>query len=128
MLYPLSMSLSETMTSAEFTPAERAYIRGQLDRFFSTLPTVAEGFQLKVWRGGPQAKEPKLPPAAKSLIERGLMLLDTTSRLPRLFFTEAGLSALRTMMANGRLADPVKFAHVRQELGIDPTPALEAES
>jgi hypothetical protein len=122
------MSLSETMTSAEFTPAERAYIRGQLDRFFSTLPTVAEGFQLKVWRGGPQAKEPKLPPAAKSLIARGLMRLDTTSRLPRLFFTEAGLSALRTMMANGRLADPVKFAHVRRELGIDPTPALETES
>jgi len=26
------------------------------------------------------------------------------------------------MMANKRFADPATFAHVRQELGIDPTP------
>ena len=38
--------------AAGFTPGERDYIRGELDMFFSTLPTVAEGFQLKVWRGG----------------------------------------------------------------------------
>jgi hypothetical protein len=81
-----------------------------------------------VWRGGPKAKEPKLPPAAKSLIERGLMRLDATSRLPRLFFTELGLMALRTMMADRRLADPVKFAHVRQELGIEPTSAGDEAS
>jgi hypothetical protein len=56
-----------------FTPAERDYIRRELDMFFSTLPTVAEGFQLKTWRGGPQAGQPKLPPAAKGLLERGLM-------------------------------------------------------
>jgi hypothetical protein len=37
-----------------------------------------------------------------------------------LFFTEAGLAALRTMMANTRFANPKTFAHVRQELGIDP--------
>jgi hypothetical protein len=113
------MNAFEKAAPADFTPPERAYIRGQLDRFFSTLPTAAEGFQLKVWRGGPQAKEPKLPPAAKGLIERGLMRLDTTSHLPRLFFTEAGLAALRTMMGNGRFADPAKFAHIRQELGIE---------
>jgi 2-hydroxychromene-2-carboxylate isomerase len=102
-----------------FTPAERDYIRRELDMFFSTFPTVAEGFQLKTWRGGPQAGEPKLPPAAKSLQERGLMRLDATSRLPRLFFTELGLQALRVMMADRRLANPEKFAHVRQELGLD---------
>ena len=122
------MSLSENAIATDLTPIERAYIRTQLDRFFSTYPTVAEGFQLKVWRGGPQAKEPKLPPAAKSLIERGLMRLDTSPRLPRVFFTETGLTALRAMMANGRLADPVKFAHVRRELGIDPVPARDGES
>jgi hypothetical protein len=126
--YITVMNVFEKATSADFTPIERTYIRGQLDRFFSTLPTVAEGFQLKVWRGGPKAKEPKLPPAAKSLIERGLMRLDTTSRLPRLFFTERGLMALRTMMADRRLADPVKFAHVRQELGIEPTSAEDEAS
>ena len=122
------MNPSENTVSADFTPSERAYIRSQLDRFFSTLPTAADGFQLKVWRGGPQAKEPKLPPAAKSLIERGLMRLDTSSRLPRLFFTASGLTALRAMMANGRLADPAKFAHVRRELGIDPIAARDEES
>jgi hypothetical protein len=37
-----------------------------------------------------------------------------------LFFTEAGLAELRAMMMNRRLVDPKKFAHVRQELGIDP--------
>ena len=36
-----------------FSPGERNYIRRELDMFFSTLPTVAEGFQLKTWRGGP---------------------------------------------------------------------------
>jgi 2-hydroxychromene-2-carboxylate isomerase len=105
---------------ATFTPGERDYIRRQLDRFFSTLPTVAEGFQLKTWRGGPEAGKPKLPPIAMGLVERGLMRLDTEERLPRLFFTETGLAMLRAMMADRRFADPEKFAHVRQELGIDP--------
>ena len=107
---------------ATFTPREREYIRRELDSFFSTLPSVAEGFQLKTWRGGPEAGKPKLSPAAAGLLDRGLMRLDTGQRLPRLFFTEAGLTALRAMMADRRLADPAKFAHIRQELGIDPVP------
>ena len=105
--------------ATSFTPAERDYVRRELDMFFSTLPTVAEGFQLKTWRGGLQAGQPKLPPSAKSLLERGLMRLDTTFRIPRLFFTGEGLDALRVMMADRRLANPEKFAHVRQELGLD---------
>ena len=108
---------------ALFTPAERDYIRRELDMFFSTLPSVADGFQLKTWRGGQQAGQPKVPQAAAGLLERNLMRLDDTGRLPRLVFTGTGLAALRTMMADKRLADPVKFAHVRQELGIDPLPA-----
>ena len=71
--------------------------------FFSTLPTVAEGFQLKTWRGGPEAGKPKVPPVARSLVDRGLMRLDTSQRLPRLFFTEAGLVELRAMVADRRL-------------------------
>jgi 2-hydroxychromene-2-carboxylate isomerase len=105
---------------AAFTSSERDYIRRQLDRFFSTLPTVADGFQLKTWRGGAEAGKPKLPPTAKGLVERGLMRLDTEEHLPRLFFTETGLAILRAMMADRRFADPEKFAHVREELGIDP--------
>jgi hypothetical protein len=106
-----------------FSASERDYIRRELDMFFSTLPTVAEGFQLKTWRGGPQAGRPKVPPVTRSLIDRGLMRLDTSDRLPRLFFTETGLVELRAMMADRRLADPKRFAHVRQELGIDPVSA-----
>ena len=42
-----SMSTMQTAPLAGFTPRERDYIRRELDMFFSTLPTVAEGFQLK---------------------------------------------------------------------------------
>jgi hypothetical protein len=38
---------------------------------------------------------------------------------------EAGLVELRAMMADRGLADSKRFAHVRQELGIDPLPAPE---
>ena len=55
------------------------------------------------------------------------MRLDTSQRLPRLFFTEAGLVELRRMMADRRLADPKKFAHIRQELGLDPMPQVPPE-
>jgi hypothetical protein len=125
--------MSPTMTKPQkaaatgFTTVEREYIRRELDMFFSTYPSVAEGFQLKTWRGGPQAGQPKIPPTAKGLLERGLMRLDACGRLPRLFFTDAGLTELRAMMSDRRLADPVKFAHIRQELGIDPqVPPVDA--
>ena len=120
------MSKIQTAPLAGFTPGERDYIRRELDMFFSTLPSVSEGFQLKTWRGGPEAGKPKLSPVAKGLVERGLMRLDTSQRIPRLLFTEVGLAELRTMMSDRRLADPKKFAHVRQELGIDPMPDREA--
>jgi hypothetical protein len=118
--YVAAMSKTPERMIAGLTTGERNYIRRELDIFFSTLPSVAEGFQLKTWRGGPDAGKPKLSPIAKGLIARGLMRLDASGRLPRLFFTEAGLTALRAMMMDRRLADPKKFAHVRQELGIDP--------
>ena len=113
-------------SASALTPGEREYIRRELDQFFGTLPTVAEGFQLRTWRGGPQKGQPKLPPPAKSLVERGLMRLEASPTIPRLFFTETGMIALRQMMADRRLADPAKFAHVRRELGIDPDLRLRA--
>jgi hypothetical protein len=79
---------------------------------------VAEGCQLKTWRGGPEAGKPKFSPVTRGLLERGLMRLDTSEHWPRLFFTETGMAALRSMMTDRRLADPVKFAHIRQELGL----------
>lgn len=121
-----SMSKLHQSTVAGFTAGERDYIRRELDMFFSTFPTVAAGFQLKTWRGGPEAGKPKVPPTAKGLVDRGLMRLDTGQRLPHLFFTTVGLAELRVMMTDRRLADPTKFAHVRQELGIDPLPEAGA--
>jgi len=43
------MSISPTITTtvATFNPVERDYLRQKLDVFFSTLPTVAEGIQLR---------------------------------------------------------------------------------
>jgi hypothetical protein len=116
-----AMGKTQTRTIAGFTPGERDFIRRELGQYFSTLPSVAEGFSLKLWRGGTQAGQPKIPATAKGLLERGLMRLDTTQWLPRLFFTEAGLAALRELMADTRVADPVRFGHVRRELGIDPS-------
>ncbi len=116
------MTTPEPVAPDAFTPTERDYIRRELDMFFSTLPSVADGFHIKTWRGGPQAGQPKVPQAAAGMVERGLLRLDTTARMPRLFFTDAGITALRAMMADARLANPAKFAHVRQELGIDPAP------
>lgn len=118
--YVCRMTKLPTEPVPVFSAGERAYIRGELDMVFSTLPTVAEGFQLRTWRGGPDAGKPKLSPIAKGLVERGLMRLDTSQRLPRLFFTATGLAGLRAMMADRRLADPKTFGHIRQELGIDP--------
>jgi hypothetical protein len=53
-------------------------------------------------------------------LELGLMRLEIDQRLPRLFFTDMGMAVLRGMMTDGRFTDPKKFAHVSQELGIDP--------
>ena len=58
--------------------------------YLSTLPTVAEGFQLRTWRTGPHAGRPKVPPADLTLIHRGVMRPDGTLQPPRLLFTEAG--------------------------------------
>ena len=119
------MSRTHSIAVTPFSPRERDYIRGELDCFFSTLPSVADGFHLKTWRGGPDTGKPKLPPVAKGLVERRLMRLDASQRLPRLLFTETGLVALRAMMAERRFADPAKFAHIRHELGIAPVPATD---
>ncbi len=108
-------------TTTAFSAAERAYIRRELDRVLSTLPTAAEGFLLKVRKTGPNAGKPKLPPPAETLVARGLMRIEPGSPWPRLHFTEQGLRALRDMMLDPKLADPTIYRHIRQELGIEPS-------
>jgi len=112
------MTHTETDPDLALTPAERAFIRDELDRVFSTLPTVAEGIWLRTWVGGPRAGQPKVPSRAQGLLARGLLRLDEEGRRPRLYFTEKGFTALRAMMAD----KPERFAHIRVELGIDPAP------
>ena len=89
--------------------------------FFGTLPSVAEGFQLRTWRGGPLAGQPKVPPAVRTMVERGLVEIRTDTRAPKVHFSEAGLAALRLLALDRRYMDPQKFAHVRAELGLEAT-------
>ena len=102
-----------------FTVPERELIRRELGVHFSQLPSVADGLFLRTWRGGPQAGQPKVPPPVRSMLERGLVESRTDQRWPRAHFTPAGLDALREMARDRRLLDPVRYAHVREELGLE---------
>jgi hypothetical protein len=101
-----------------FNAAERAYIRRELDEVLATLPAAVDGFLVRTRKTGPNAGDPKIPPAGQSLLDRGLMRLERRSS-PRLFFTEAGWAALKRMMSDPQQADPKMFAHIRRELGIE---------
>lgn len=72
---------------------------------------------LRVWRTGPQAGQPKLPKAVQGMLARGLVEI-RVDRFPRAFLTEIGLIALRQLAADRRALDPVRYAHVRRELGL----------
>ena len=122
------MSLRTNGTACPFTAQEREYIRRELDLFFGTLPSVADGFQLRTWRGGPLAGQPKLPPALRTMVDSGLMEIRTGTPLPRAYFTEKGLGALRRLASDRRYMDPQKFAHVRTELGLPRTDDVTASS
>ena len=102
-----------------FTAPERDLIRRELGTRFGQLPSVAGGLFLRTWRGGLQAGQPKVPPPVRTMLERGLVRLRTDQPWPRAHFTPAGLAALREMARDRRLLDPVRYAHVRQELGLD---------
>ena len=52
------------------------------------------------------------------MLERGLVEI-RAGRGPRAVFTPAGLVALRRLFSNRRAMDPVRFAHLRRELGLD---------
>jgi len=105
---------------AAFTPAEREFIRRAFGQHFGSFPLIADGVFLRTWRGGPQLGEPKLPPAVKTMLQRGLVEVRPEGRLFRAHFTMAGVDALRQMAANRRYLDPVQYAHIRRELGLEP--------
>ncbi len=105
-----------------FTPAEREFIRREFGQRFGSFPALADGIFLRCWRTGPQAGEAKIPKALTGLIERGLVALSPEPPNilgTRAFFTPAGLAALRELLQDRRAMDPERFAHLRQELGLD---------
>jgi hypothetical protein len=105
-----------------FTAPERELIRRSFCMQFSQYPCAAEGILLRTWRGGPRVGQPKVPPAVRTMLERGLMELRTDERWPRAHFTETGWAALRHLAQDRRLLDPVQFRHLRRELGIETDP------
>ena len=107
---------------------ERDLIRRELGMRFSQFPSVAGGLFLRTWRGEPQAGQPKVPPPVRSMLERGLVALRTDRGWTRAYFTPAGLDALREMARDRRLLDPVRYAHVCQELELDAEEADETAS
>jgi hypothetical protein len=111
------MSRHTTPEPSPFTPQERDLIRRELCQHFGQDPRAADGFLLRTWRSGPQAGQPKLPPAVASLLERGLVEIQP-GRGPRAVFTSAGLAALRRLLLDRRAMDPARFAHLRRELGL----------
>ena len=106
--------------ASPLTAPERELIRREFCQIFGGFPSLADGIFLRTWRGGPQAGQPKVPPAVRSMLERGLVEVRPDRRGPRALFTAAGLAALRQLAQDRRGLDPVRFAHVRRELGLEP--------
>jgi hypothetical protein len=120
------MTDTQTAPITGLTPGERAHIRSELTMFFSTLPTVGAWFSTQDLALRPGARQAEALKCRQGVAGARMMRLDTGGRLPRLVLTETGIVAWRAMMSDRRVADPGKFAHVRQELGIDPAPRTEA--
>src|SRR5215469_13001186 len=102
-----------------FDAREREFIRREFGVHFGQPSYLADGILLRTWRSGPEKNQPKLPPAVRSMIERGLVELRSGPRGVRGLFTEAGIAAMRQLVADGRLMNPKAFAHLRLELGLD---------
>ena len=86
---------------APFNTAERNLLRLEFMVRFGQPPSVADGLWLRRWRGGPQAGQPKIP---------------------------AGIAALRQFAQDRRALDPKQYAHIREELGVDPPAAVDPDA
>jgi hypothetical protein len=113
------MSRRAEALPVSFTAQERELIRHEMGIHFSQYPSLADGIFLRTWRGGPQKNQPKIPPAVRTMMDRGLVEIRTTERGPRAFFAEAGLEELRGLLLDARSMDPRRFPHLRRELGLD---------
>lgn len=103
-----------------FDQRERELIRSAFAAHFGQIASLSDGIFLRVWRSGPQKNQPKLPPAVRSMLARGLVEIGTGRYGPRAFFTAEGIAAMRLLAADRRLLNPAEYAHLRRELGLDP--------
>jgi hypothetical protein len=110
------VSLPPPTPPATFTVTERALIRQAFGVHFGQYPLVADGILLRIRRSGPEAGQPKLPPAIKTMIERNLMEVRPGQYGPCAFFTKAGLAALLALTTNYRLLNPDQYGHIGCEL------------
>ena len=99
-----------------FTLPERALLRHEFFVRFGQAPLLAHGIRLRSWRTGPQAGQPKLPPAVVSMLARGLVVLQSDRIGPLAHFTDASYAALRVLAQDGRALNPLTYAHLHQEL------------
>src|SRR5262249_62158571 len=97
--------------SCPFDAREREFIRREFGVHFGQPSYLADGILLRTWRSGPEKDQPKLPPAVRSMIERGLVELRSGPRGVRGFFTEAGVASMRALVADRRLIDPKNIGH-----------------
>ncbi len=114
--------------AVSFTRKERDLIRHNFGQFFGTFPAFADGILLRSWRAGEHKGQPKIPPALQTMIDRALIEVRPMQHGSRAFFTAAGLQELRLLLLDRRAMDPVKFHHLRQELGIEPDPPCPGET
>src|SRR5215471_4500223 len=121
------MSCESDLPSVPFDAREREFIRREFGVHFGQPSYLADGILLRTWRSGPEKNQPKLPAAVRSMVDRGLVELKSGPRGVRGFFTEAGIAALRQLVADRRLMNPTTFAHLRLELGLDEAEETTAE-
>ena len=109
--------------TSSFTSIERDLIRREFCRHFGSYPKLADGMLLRTWGSGPDKGQPKVPKAMTGLVERGLVSIPSQTHpafLARAYFTAAGVAALAELLEDRRSMNPQQFAHLRQELGLDP--------
>src|SRR5215469_2682689 len=69
----MTMSSESDRLPCPFDAREREFIRREFGVHFGQPWYLADGILLRTWRSGPEKNQPKLPPAVRSMIERGLV-------------------------------------------------------
>lgn len=112
------------MLPPAFTRDEISYLRNELLPRFGTSPLISEGILLRSWKAGSRAGDPRLPPAVKTLAERGLIEVRRPSpgQPYRAFWTDPGLRALAQSLRDVRIFDPDRYGDVIAQLAGLPPP------